>query len=83
MKRLILAATLAAGTLSGCATVLSPANCERALSGLETAQEIIAVLQARGVAPEIATKIANALTLGSITLAAACASVPPAPVAVP
>lgn len=81
MKRLILAATMAASTLSGCATLTSPANCQRALSGLETASEIVAVLQARGVAPAVAAKIARALVIGQVSLAAACAVIPPAPVA--
>jgi len=72
----ILAALLAATLLSGCATTLTPARCERALTGLETAAQIVAVLQARGVAVEAATKAAEAISLGQITLAAACASLP-------
>ena len=76
-------ALTAAVLLCGCSALLSPTNCERTLSGLQTASEIVAVLQARGVAPEIAAKIAQALAVGQVTLAAACASIPPAPVATP
>lgn len=83
MKRPFLAILGAAALLSGCATVLTPSRCERALSGLQTASDIIAVLQSRGVAAEIATKIADALLFSQITLATACASIPPPPVAVP
>ena len=70
-------ALLAATLLSACSTVLTDRNCERGLTGLQTAQEIVAVLLARGVAPEAAAKIANALVIGQVTLAAACAAVPP------
>lgn len=69
----ILAPLLALTALSGCATILTPSRCETALGAAQTAQEIVAVLQARGIAPEIAAKIAAALTVGQITLAAACA----------
>lgn len=72
MKRLTL--IFAALTLTGCATVLTPQRCEQALAAAQTAQEIIAMLQARGVAPETAAKIAAALSLGQITLATACAA---------
>lgn len=66
-------ALLLAPLLASCATVLTPARCETALHAAQTAQEIVAVLQARGVLPEIAAKIASALTAGQITLGAACA----------
>ncbi len=80
MKRIILALSLAAMPLTACATI--DRNCERALSGLETAQQVIAVLIARGVEPAIAQKVAAGLTVGQITLSVACAAVPRAPVAV-
>lgn len=72
MKTTILAALLAVSTLSGCAT-LTPGNCERALAGLTTAQEIVARLQALGYQSDVAVKIAQALAVGQITLATACA----------
>ncbi len=77
MKHPLFAAMLAVSTLSGCATVLTPDRCETALTGLGTAQDIVAVLIARGVQPEIAAKIAQALAVGQITLGTACASVNP------
>lgn len=83
MKTRPILALLAASALSGCATILSPSRCEAVLSAAQTAQDIIAVLTARGVAPETAAKIASALAIGQITLATACASVNPPPVAVP
>ncbi len=69
---------ISAMALTGCAT-LSPTRCEQVLNGLSTASEIVAVLQARGIEPEIAAKIAQAIMLGQISLSAACAaSNPPA-----
>lgn len=74
MIRPVYALFLALSTLSGCATILTPSRCEAALGAAQTASEIVAVLQARGVAPEIAAKIASALVIGQVTLAAACAA---------
>lgn len=75
MKYQVLAPLLAAALVSGCATITTPRNCERALTGLTAAQQIIAVLQAAGVKPEIAAKIASALAVGQVTVATACAGV--------
>lgn len=72
MKHLIIAAAF---VLTSCATVLTPARCERALSGLQTAAEITAVLIRNGIAPETAEKVASAISLSQITLVAACTSV--------
>jgi hypothetical protein len=58
--------TVAALSLSGCATLLTPARCEQAAAGLNTAAQIAQVLIARGVEPAKAAK-----------LAAACASAGP------
>lgn len=68
MTRLLVLAPL---LLAGCVT---PQNCQRALTGLTVASDIAAVLQARGVAVEVADKIASALVVGQVTLAAACAA---------
>jgi hypothetical protein len=73
----ILAFCLATVPLAGCATILTPQRCEAVLSGAQTAQDIIAVLIARGVQPDIAAKVGNALALGQITLATACAAANP------
>ena len=42
MKHRLIALFLAASALNGCATLLSPARCERALTGLQTASDIAA-----------------------------------------
>ena len=60
--------------LAACATVLTPERCETALGAARTAQDIIAVLVARGVEPEIAAKIAAALAVGEVAVGAACAA---------
>lgn len=75
MKKLVI--LVVSLVLCGCATVLTPQRCEQALSGLQTAAEITAVLIERGVEPETALKVANAITLSQVTLTAACASVRP------
>lgn len=56
--------------LAGCVT---PQNCERAVTGLTVASDIIAVLEANGIAPEIATKLAPLLALGKVSVGVACA----------
>lgn len=73
--RRVLAATLALTLLSGCATILTPARCERALSGLQTAADIAAALIRNGVAPVTAQKVADAISLSQLGVGAACASV--------
>lgn len=65
---------LATVPLSGCATVFTPARCDLALHAGQTAQDIIAVLVARGVEPVLAAKIGEALVVGQITVATACAA---------
>lgn len=77
MKHLTASLLLALTALSGCATVLTPGRCETALSAAATTHDILAFLIARGVQPEIAAKIAQALSLGQITLGVACAAVNP------
>lgn len=69
----IYALILAASTLSGCATITTARNCERALSGLTAASDIAAALQANGIAPDVAAKIGPLLALGKIGVGVACA----------
>lgn len=69
-------APLLAMALVNCAT-LTPDRCQRALTGLTAASEIVARLQALGYQSDVAAKIAQALAVGQITLATACASVQP------
>ncbi len=72
MIRPAIALFLAAQGLSGCATLTTPSNCERALTGLSAASEIVSVLQAHGIAPDVAAELAPLLALGKIGVGAAC-----------
>ena len=68
MRALLLAPLL----LAGCATLTSARNCETALSGLSAASEIMSVLQAHGIAPDVAAKVGPLLALGKIGVGVAC-----------
>lgn len=65
-------ALLLAPLLSSCATIATPSRCETALSGLSAASEIVSVLQAHGIAPDVAAKVGPLLALGKIGMGVAC-----------
>lgn len=74
MIRPAIALFLAAQGLSACATIgATPSRCETALSGLSAASEIVSVLQAHGIAPDVAAKVGPLLALGKIGVGVACA----------
>lgn len=83
MKHALIAATLALSTLSGCASILTANNCQRALTGLTAASDIAQVLIRFGYAPEAAAKAAEAIASVQLAVATACAQAAPPPVAVP
>lgn len=59
--------------MPACATVLTPERCEVAIRAADTVQDIANVLVARGVEPERARQVADAVALGQLALSAACA----------
>jgi len=72
------AITLAAAfCLASCASLATPERCEQAAAGLASAEQIAVVLINRGVEPERAHKLADAVVTGQLLLAAACASAVP------
>ncbi len=72
MKKIILAGAVCLA-LSSCATVLTPQRCEVAIRAASTVQEIAAVLISQGIEPERARLVAEAVAIGQLALAAACA----------
>lgn len=78
MKKIIISAMIAL-SLSGCAGVLTNDRCEAALRAASTIQEIAAILIRNGVEPNTAAKIAQAVSIGQIAIASACAAVNPDP----
>lgn len=74
MKHRLFAPLLAATALLSLSGCLTPDRCQRALTGLTAASEIVTRLQALGYQSDVAAKIAQALAVGQITLATACAS---------
>lgn len=82
MKMALLIAC-AAVSLSGCATVLTPARCASIDTAAATVEEIAAVLIGAGIEPARAAKLAEAVKVGQMALAVACAQSNPPPVAAP
>jgi hypothetical protein len=78
MTRYILASA-AALSLAGCATALTPQRCEDALRGLNTAQQIAAVLITNGIEPARAAELSVNLAVAQQALAVACKAANPAP----
>ncbi len=79
MKRLIL--PIAALSLASCATVLTPQRCAQIDTAAATVEQIAAILQAEGIEPAKAAKLAAAVKAFQMTMAVACAQANPPPVA--
>lgn len=62
-----------------CASVFNPHTCTALLQGAQTLEQIAAVLIANGIEPTKAAAIAQAISIGKISLAAACAASNPTP----
>lgn len=79
MHMLKLPALALCAVLCGCAAPLTHERCEQAAAGLQTVEQIAAVLVNRGVEPEKARKLADAVLTGQLLLAVACAQASPSP----
>lgn len=77
MRKLsIIAFAVLTAPMAGCATpLLTPERCETLLQAADTVQAIAAVLIERGIEPERAANIANAVAQGQIALSVACAAI--------
>ena len=64
---------LALLSLTSCATVVTPQRCEQAARLATTAEQIAAVLVNNGYAQDRAAQIAQAIMVGQVAIAAACA----------
>jgi len=68
MRALLLAPLLA---LAGCQTISVP-TCEQVLRAADTVEEIAALLEARGIEPESAAKVARYVREGRFAVTTAC-----------
>lgn len=82
MKRLILAATMAVSTLSGCTTAQTTRACAIGEVAGKTLAQLLADLRAAGVDGPLAEKLALGLFLGQTARADVCAVIA-SPVVVP
>lgn len=71
MIRRTMPAVMAALALAGCETIRVP-SCAELLNAADTVEAIAALLEARGIEPESAAKVAEAVRQGRIAAQIAC-----------
>lgn len=62
--------------LAGCASIFTPRRCADILSGANSAEAVVQVLQARGIQSERAKRIADLLLIGRVSVEAVCLASP-------